>query len=316
MFSKPRLDWENYYVCNDHLLTALIKRDSAFREMIEEARNTGSWTSFRRYPPLQIQQYTPLGLGYPQVVNLFEKFEGYRLTAKHPDYPRPLWLTVSFIRHAECESNRDYRKVEEPNNLTERGKLQASQLRDKWSNVRMDAIYSSDVVRTRETASTLLGSRSGHLTVQEHHDLVEQEHGPVVMNYFKSGDIEYADMERRGNIYAPYQSRREHRPTGGESANDVAERAQYRFLRIMFDRGVPLDQVPAESKEDFNRINTWGDVNHVPEGIPHIVMVSHNILLSELYESLHMWNDSCHKEMATEYRNAEWYDVPSISALT
>jgi len=50
----------------------------------------------------------------------------------------------------------------------------------------------------------------------------------------------------------------------------------------------------------------------VTSKIPHIMIVSHNLFLTELYESLGCWNSSKHDQTGTEYDNAEWWVTLNI----
>lgn len=48
------------------------------------------------------------------------------------------------------------------------------------------------------------------------------------------------------------------------------------------------------------------EASQVPDGIPHVVLVSHNIFLTELYEVLRDWNIGEHRWTGYSLRNAEW----------
>ena len=73
-------------------------------------------------------------------------------------------ITLTFIRHAESQSNADHiinTEVPGPS-LTGEGQAQAEQLAHQLSRNKFDAIYASDMVRTQETAQPLaqaLGKR-------------------------------------------------------------------------------------------------------------------------------------------------------------
>jgi broad specificity phosphatase PhoE len=73
-------------------------------------------------------------------------------------------ITLTFIRHAESQSNADHiinTDIPGPG-LTEEGQAQAEQLAHQLSRNNFDAVYASDMVRTQETAQPLahaLGKR-------------------------------------------------------------------------------------------------------------------------------------------------------------
>lgn len=73
-------------------------------------------------------------------------------------------ITLTFIRHAQSQSNADHvinTDIPGPS-LTEDGQAQAEQLAHQLSRNKFDAVYASDMVRTQETAQPLaqaLGKR-------------------------------------------------------------------------------------------------------------------------------------------------------------
>jgi probable phosphoglycerate mutase len=47
-------------------------------------------------------------------------------------------------------------------------------------------------------------------------------------------------------------------------------------------------------------------MNVLPEGVPHVVVVSHGGFLAEFYDSMYGWNEA--RGMTTcDYGNADWY---------
>jgi broad specificity phosphatase PhoE len=78
--------------------------------------------------------------------------------------PHARSITLTFIRHAESQSNADQvinTDIPGPS-LTEDGQAQAEQLAHQLSRNNFDAVYASDMVRTQETAQPLahaLGKR-------------------------------------------------------------------------------------------------------------------------------------------------------------
>ena len=64
----------------------------------------------------------------------------------------------------------------------------------------------------------------------------------------------------------------------------VAARAEA-IIRSILSYGVKLSEAP----EFFLEKKRTGVPNVLPDGIPHVVIVSHNVLLMELYEKLRSW---------------------------
>jgi broad specificity phosphatase PhoE len=78
--------------------------------------------------------------------------------------PHERSITLTFIRHAESQSNAAHMiNTDVPGpNLTEEGQAQAEQLAHQLSRNNFDDVYASDMVRTQETAAPLaraLGKR-------------------------------------------------------------------------------------------------------------------------------------------------------------
>jgi broad specificity phosphatase PhoE len=84
--------------------------------------------------------------------------------------------TVLLARHGESDWNREVRwqgHADRP--LTERGRLQAAALADRLADVPLEAVYSSDLQRARETAGAVAGRKA--LSVQTIPDLREVDVG-------------------------------------------------------------------------------------------------------------------------------------------
>ena len=69
--------------------------------------------------------------------------------------------TLYLIRHAEAEGNL-YRRIHGQYNslITDNGYRQIAALRDRFANVPIDAVYSSDLFRTMTTARALFVPKS------------------------------------------------------------------------------------------------------------------------------------------------------------
>ncbi|KAJ8694715.1 hypothetical protein PTI98_007367 [Pleurotus ostreatus] len=216
--------------------------------------------------------------------------------------PAPLWLSVSFVRHGESQSNAGSSRIMDPQ-LTSQGRYQASALGRQWSNVRIDKLYLSNTTRTRETTDCILESRTGaEVEKAEKKILIELDLGAEVQALLMAGRSDAAHSLRtdNGRAVQPISVRRRHRTPGGESPEDVARRAQLALLHLIFDHGVQLASPPEEASDDSH---SWDGT--LIDGIPHLVVVSHNLFLSELFESLQCWEKTTHVE-TMEYRNAGW----------
>ena len=78
-------------------------------------------------------------------------------------------------------------------------------------------------------------------------------------------------------------------------------RAEISLCILLHEYGKELDEPPRE----FVEKTVIDSPNILPEGIPHVVVVSHNIFLSELYETMFNW-DRDHRMTTCDYRNTQW----------
>jgi len=76
-------------------------------------------------------------------------------------------ITLTFIRHAESESNAHHMiNTDVPGpSLTEKGQGQAEQLAHQLSRNNFDGLYASDMVRTQQTAAPLAHALGKHVEV-------------------------------------------------------------------------------------------------------------------------------------------------------
>ncbi|KAF4593366.1 hypothetical protein EYR38_009080 [Pleurotus pulmonarius] len=239
--------------------------------------------------------------------DIVAKFEKYRLgenPSESMKRPAPLWLSVSFVRHGESQSNAGKTRIMDPR-LTSQGRYQASEVGQhrQWSDVRIDKLYLSNTTRTRETTECILESRTGaEVETAENEILTELDLGAEYKALLMAGRSDAARSLRTGGGLAisPTSVRRRHRTPGGESQEDAARRAQLALLHLIFDHGVQLASPPEQASDDST---SWDGT--LIDGIPHIVVVSHNLFLSELFESLQCWEQPTHIE-TMDYRNAGW----------
>ena len=96
---------------------------------------------------------------------------------------------------------------------------------------------------------------------------------------------------------------RDYHPPGGESFNDVARRARISLIALLLKYGKELEEPPKEFLDKM--VIDVDSPNILPEGIPHVVVVSHKVFMIELYESMFRWNGPQHTTTC-EYDNAEW----------
>ena len=131
-------------------------------------------------------------------------------------------MRLYFVRHGESEANIQHviSNRESPFELTELGRKQANTLAQNLKNIPITAIYSSPVLRARETAEIL--SRSLHLPYQVTKALREYDCGILE----EKSDEGAWDLHREiADDWALNQNYLR-KPEGGESFLDI----QNRFL--------------------------------------------------------------------------------------
>lgn len=244
------------------------------------------------------------------------------------------YLTLSCIRHGQVSYTRYHHAVAQllmpprynafqcqtnvvpvvhergiPDPLTTAGRRQASNLGIVWKDAHIDHIYTSPLDRAIDTATALLAANENEavksLPLIQRWDVEEQWHGSDLTQPGLSASARQwiAGAHLRG------EELRAHRPGGGgESYNDVAARAKLFTLDIFDKHGVELAEKPVCSKENKDQLSA--DVNELPEGVPHIVLVSHNIFLSELYEAQLCWER--HQQTSIGYNNTDWYALAKV----
>lgn len=196
--------------------------------------------------------------------------------------------------------------------LTARGREQVAVLGEKWKNVRIDHLYASDLVRARDTAEGIASVRTPRPRVYTMGLLREHEVGQYARQLLAQGrqrEYGYAmgGTDSNGNMD------RKHRPAGGESLDEVARRVEL-MVSLLVRHAVRLREPPIE----FVDKTRSQDVERLPEGVPHVVLASHNVYLLEFYEFMmagfdleveHRWTKSLH------YRNTDWYVVSGPLSL-
>ncbi|KDQ11391.1 hypothetical protein BOTBODRAFT_459753 [Botryobasidium botryosum FD-172 SS1] len=97
--------------------------------------------------------------------------------------------------------------------------------------------------------------------------------------------------------WGPRSGDRSYRPPGGESLDDVANRGLL-SLRKYIKAGVQLAEEP-----DLSTLPINFQVGDLLEGIPHHVIVSHNIALCEPHDLFVSWNLPNHEATAGSFEN-------------
>ena len=155
----------------------------------------------------------------------------------------------------------------------------------------MDQIYSSTLKRAFETALPISENNIGKPEVLQNEALVERENGPLFRKLISEGKRYEATEE----LFGPGAVDRnlDHRPQGGESFRDVSTRAGIVLRTLLNKHAVHLkehgEHFDIDPDEDITVTLAEPFVIPVPEGIPHIVIVSHNVFLVMLHEEMLCW---------------------------
>lgn len=196
--------------------------------------------------------------------------------------------------------------------LTERGKYQAKSLGEKFKNVRIDKIISSTYARATQTAQGIVDEHCEPLTIEEHDWLIEREIGDDARSAsIRQDSYSYNRLVNGWGRYPNFD--RHHTPPGGESLNTVQKRAQLMLWWIAKEFGKSIGGERAQTEEwsklrEHHEDSRRCKPDDIPEDIPHIVIVSHNIFLCEFYELLLNWDPhKLHNTTSTDYGNTEWY---------
>ena len=214
------------------------------------------------------------------------------------------FLSLIIYPPAKCYGNahpEGWEADDSPNPLTETGRRQADSLGKDWADTHIDHLLSSPLQRAHDTAKALSSHNTGHPEIVINPLLVERRYGGKVYQLMQWNPTA-ATEELRGTSSYDYHLSRTHCPAeGGESMSMVAARAHAIIRVILKDYAVNLSEAP----ECFLEKKTTDTPADLPDGIPHVVIVSHNMFLMELYEKLYSWGRE-HVETECNWRNAEW----------
>jgi hypothetical protein len=186
------------------------------------------------------------------------------------------------------------------------GRCQAKDMVKRWANVHIDHLYSSTLKRALDTAHEIAKYNKRTLEIEARQQLVERYLGTTVDQYAREDNNDAVFKEAMGFARGSRGIvNRDYRPSGGgESFSDVARRGrQFVEKEILGRCAIPL----ARSLESFADIKRTFSVKMSPElgDIPHMVIVSHNAFLTEMYEGIRCWNED-RPDSGVEWQNADW----------
>jgi probable phosphoglycerate mutase len=95
---------------------------------------------------------------------------------------------------------------------------------------------------------------------------------------------------------------RNYQPDGGESLEQVSSRAKQCLVGLLAQYGKELDKPP----KAFLDKEMMESPNILPEGVPHVVVVSHNGFLAQFYDSIYLWDKPRYSSPSYHYDNADW----------
>jgi phosphoserine phosphatase len=140
---------------------------------------------------------------------------------------RTIQRRIHLIRHGETNWNREKRaQGQQDSVLTDSGKQQAADLRNRLADFSFDAVYCSSSVRTRETAEILFAD-SG-LDIHYCDELREIHMGPWEGQLYAQLRLSHADQ-----FYAFWNQPDQFALDGAETYNDVQQRALQKLQRIL-----------------------------------------------------------------------------------
>ena len=204
----------------------------------------------------------------------------------------------------KCEGNvkESWEADDAPNPLTETGRLQADSLGRDWADTHIDHLLVSPLQRAHDTAKALSTHNKGRPEIVIDPTLVERRYGGKVHQLMR-WNYKLAREELTGvPWYRNDPINRFHCPAeGGESMDMVASRAEAVIRAILTNYGVDLSKPP----EFFLEKKTTNTPSVLPGGIPHVVIISHNVFLMEFYEKLKSWGRQ-HLETNCDWKNASW----------
>jgi broad specificity phosphatase PhoE len=174
-------------------------------------------------------------------------------------------LRLYIARHGETDWNVQHRLqgwTDRP--LDETGRKQAADLADSLKGIRLDAIYSSTLSRSRDTAQTVAGKT---MTVKSLDGLRERNYG-----HFQGGSDTAPEYLRRSNDWSD-------RLDDGESLNQLLARARESLTQIR--REHPSGNVLIVAHRITNQMMLRALLDLTPEQTVKIVQDNEEVYLVE-----------------------------------
>ncbi|WP_139488103.1 histidine phosphatase family protein [Brevibacillus dissolubilis] len=141
-------------------------------------------------------------------------------------------LTLIWARHAVTTENQQKRYIGHHDALlSETGIEQARQLGEKLKDVRIDAAYSSDLQRAVRTAEAIASHHPG-LTVEKTEDLRE-----IAFGRWEAKTYDELFPTEGDALVRFYDDPWEHKPTDGESLDDMQKRLESFLARLLSRHG-------------------------------------------------------------------------------
>jgi broad specificity phosphatase PhoE len=216
-------------------------------------------------------------------------------------------------------------------------------LGERWKHIRLDKVYTSPSARAYATALALVEPRAGAairtvssaLTLNtaagtsssslfkrskkppQQHDfpsistvasvpvpralpcLREQDQGAVAVSPHQPGSaVQPSSAPRPTSTLA---DERAFKCPGGESLDDVSQRARAFVLDTL------LAHAAAWPTMGMHRPKPLNPDSAPPADVPHVVVVSHNVFLTELFELLACWEKKEHVMTTYQLELMQWY---------
>jgi len=164
---------------------------------------------------------------------------------------------------------------------------------------------------SRVNSSTTTTPGPQRLAVAVDGRLHERTYGSRVCSNTLTDMEVYRELRGTLNRVAPIRS---YRPCGGgESYSDVAQRGLRFLLSVLQNPKLTRESAKVYEGMGVDGRFDWRacELGEVPEGMPHVVVVSHNIFLTLLYEALCQWGDGDWDTPVHDWSTAKDYQLPN-----
>ncbi|MBE9565298.1 MAG: histidine phosphatase family protein, partial [Proteobacteria bacterium] len=134
--------------------------------------------------------------------------------------------TIILVRHGQTVWNAEHRfQGQKDSPLTELGREQTRRVAARLAHTHIDAVYSSDISRARETAESVIAGRN--LSVEPREDLRERGYGVL------EGQTLEEVAATAGAWFLGWEADRIHKsPPAGESQPEMCERVMNTLCEI------------------------------------------------------------------------------------